>query len=89
MAQIKLGGGVVGITGSIAGNTFARNRSGAYVRSRTMPVNRKTSLQQAVRTALSALTIMWYDTLNAVQRTAWGTYAAAIPMKIVSANHII
>ncbi|GAI58374.1 unnamed protein product, partial [marine sediment metagenome] len=39
MALVKYGGGITQMSGSIAGNTFARNRYGNYVRSRTKPIN--------------------------------------------------
>jgi hypothetical protein len=81
MALIKFGGGVVGMSGSIAGNTFARNRFGNYSRTRTKPVNPNSAGQQGVRDALSFLTSVWASVLTAGQRTAWATYAAAIAMK--------
>lgn len=80
MALIKFGGGVVQMTGSIAGNTFARNRYGNYVRARTKPTNPNTGLQNAVRTALSQLTVRWAQTLTADQRTAWNLYGANVVM---------
>jgi len=38
--SIKFGGGVVDARGSLAGNVFSRNKSGAYMRARVTPVNR-------------------------------------------------
>lgn len=81
MASVKYGGGVVQMSGSIAGSTFARNRYGNYIRPRTKPVNPRTTRQIAMRSAISYLTEYWHDTLTAAQRTAWGTYAAAVSMK--------
>jgi len=81
MALVKYGGGIVGMSGSIAGNTHARNRSGNYVRARTKPVNPNTALQQVVKSALSNLTTRWAQTLTAVQRTAWNLYASNVAMK--------
>lgn len=81
MALVKLGGGVVQISGSIAGNTFARNRSGNYVRARTKPVNPKTAGQQACRAAIAFLVDYWANTLTAVQRTAWNLYASSVAMQ--------
>lgn len=80
MALVKFGGGIVDMRGSIAGNTFARNRAGAYARARTKPVNPNTALQQAVRNNLQALVNAWSEVLTALQRTAWAQYAAAVPM---------
>lgn len=80
MALIKFGGGVVGMSGSIAGNTFSRNRYGAYARSRSVPVNPNTARQQTVRNSLAALTMVWSQTLTAAQRAAWNLYAANVVM---------
>lgn len=80
MALIKFGGGVVQMSGSIAGNTFARNRYGNYARARTKPVNPNTALQGTIRAALSALVEAWNDILSAAQRTAWNLYASNVSM---------
>lgn len=81
MALIRFGGGVVQMTGSIAGNTFARNHYGNYARARTKPTNPNSSGQQAVRAALAFLTVRWAQTLTAAQRTAWNLYGASVSMK--------
>jgi len=80
MALIKFGGGVVQMAGSIAGNTFARNRYGNYVRARTKPTNPNTASQIAVRASLAFLTTRWSDTLTAAQRAAWDLYASNVIM---------
>lgn len=81
MALIKYGGGVIQASGSIAGTTHARNRSGNYARSRTKPVNPRSTYQVTIREALAMLTQRWHDTVTSAQRTAWATYAAAVAMK--------
>jgi hypothetical protein len=81
MALIKFGGGVVGMAGSIAGTTFARNASGSYARGRTKPINRNTGSQQIARDALSALVSRWNDHLTPTERTSWQTYAQNVAMK--------
>jgi len=78
MALIKYGGGIVQMSGSIAGNTHARNRFGNYMRARTKPVNPNTDAQASVRAVIAFLTEHWKDALSDAQRTAWNTYAAAI-----------
>lgn len=80
MALVKLGGGIIQISGSIGGNTFARNRSGNYMRARTKPINPNSARQIAVRAALASLTTRWAQTLTAVQRTAWNLYASNVNM---------
>lgn len=81
MALIKFGGGVVQMSGSIAGDTFARNRYGNYSRARTKPTNPNTAGQQRARQALTQLTTRWAQTLTAAQRTAWNLYASNVAMK--------
>jgi len=81
MALVKLGGGIIQMSGSIAGNTFARNRYGNYVRARTKPINPNTARQVAIRAAMAAMTARWSQTLTANQRTAWNLYASSVAMK--------
>jgi len=81
MALVKYGGGIIQMSGSIAGNTFARNRYGNYVRARTKPVNPKSERQNLVRATLAYLTERWAETLTGDQRDAWGVYAAGVAMK--------
>lgn len=79
MALLKLGGGVVEIRGSMAGNTFARNRFGAYMRARTKPINPRSSRQMAARTNIMYLAEQWRESpLTDVIRTAWQTYANSV-----------
>lgn len=81
MALVKYGGGVIQMSGSIAGNTFARNRYGNYIRARTKPVNPNSSRQVAVRAAIAYLTDRWSNTLTAIQRAAWNQYGGNVAMK--------
>jgi len=81
MALVKYGGGIIQMSGSIAGNTHARNRFGNYIRARTKPVNPNTARQQVIRGLMSTLTTHWAQTLTAAQRTAWNLYASSVSMK--------
>jgi len=81
MALVKFGGGIIQMAGSIAGNTFARNRYGNYVRAKTKPINPNTALQQTIRGIIATLTVRWSQTLTAVQREAWNLYASSVNMK--------
>jgi len=78
MALVKFGGGVVGMSGSIAGTTFARNRSGSYARAKTKPINPNTTLQNLVRATFAMLSARWAQTLTEAQRTAWNLYASSV-----------
>lgn len=81
MALVKYGGGVVQMSGSIAGTVFARNKSGNYARPRTKPVNPKSPRQETARTIVSNLASYWHTNLSVVNRGLWETYAAAVAMK--------
>lgn len=81
MALVKYGGGIIQMSGSLAGNTFARNRFGNYVRAKTKPVNPNTARQVAVRAAMAFVTARWSQDLTATQRTAWNLYASNVNMK--------
>ncbi len=81
MALVKFGGGVIQMTGSIAGTTFAKNRYGNYGRARTKPVNPNTDRQVTIRTAMAFLTDRWAQTLTDAQRIAWNLYGSNVAMK--------
>lgn len=81
MALVKYGGGIVQMSGSIAGDTHARNRFGNYIRARTKPINPNSARQAKVRSIIALLVERWNETLTADQRAAWETYAAAVNMK--------
>jgi len=81
MALAKYGGGIIQMSGSLAGNTFARNRYGNYIRAKTKPINPRTALQTKIRESIQVLTARWSQTLSAGQRTAWNLYADSVNMK--------
>lgn len=80
MALTKYGGGIIQMSGSIAGDTHARNRFGNYIRARTKPVNPNSSRQQKMRAILGQLTTRWAQTLTDAQRTAWNLYGDSVNM---------
>jgi hypothetical protein len=81
MALVKYGGGITAMSGSTAGNTFARNRFGNYVRARTKPVNPRSQGQSLMRLIIGYLTEAWHEELSDSDRAKWATYANAITMK--------
>lgn len=97
MALVKYGGGIVQMSGSIAGDTHARNRSGNYIRARTKPVNPNSERQNLIRSTIAQLTVRWSQILTAAQRTAWNLYASNLNMlnklgetiKLTGFNHYI
>jgi len=79
MALIKYGGGIVQMSGSIAGDTHARNRFGNYMRARTKPVNPKSARQSAARIIIMFLAEQWRESpMDDAKRLAWETYAAGV-----------
>lgn len=71
---------VTQISGSFGGMTGSHNRGGLYLRARSIPVDPGSTLQQAIRTAMGALSARWRDTLTAAQRDDWRTYATNTPL---------
>lgn len=65
-------------SGSVAGNTFSRNRGGQYIRNRSTPVNPQTARQTAVRGFFAQLANLWATVLTTAEREAWDTYAANV-----------
>jgi hypothetical protein len=66
-------------SGSSGGAVYARNRYGAYIRPRSLPVNPNTERQAQVRAVLRNLMIRWNNDLTESQRAAWELYASNVP----------
>lgn len=81
MATVKYGGGIIQMSGSIAGVTHARNRYGNYTRPRTKPINPRSPGQTQIRNIVSQLAEMWNDGMTSTKRAAWDLYATHIAMK--------
>jgi len=98
MALIKYGGGIVQMSGSIAGNTHARNRFGNYARARTKPVNPKSARQMGARILIMMLAEQWRESpMTNEIRTAWEVYADSVnwnnklgeTVKLTGFNHFV
>lgn len=76
MALFTPGPAVSEVRGSSGGTVFSRNRFGAYLRGRTVPINPNTSRQVAARDRFNTLATAWRDVLTQGERDAWDTYAA-------------
>jgi len=71
MALITNSGiGITQFSGKLGSDIFARNSSGAYVKSFTTPTNPNTSYQSAVRTFMSDSVALW-ETLSIEEQEAW------------------
>lgn len=66
------------ISGSINGTTFAHNQGGAYARNRSAVSNPNTGRQAQVRTAMTAMSKMWGQSLTQAQRDEWNAYGGAL-----------
>lgn len=69
-ALIKLTAFMDAISGSVAGTVFARNKGGAYAKSKSNPTNPQTVAQQTVRAAFASIAQSWRGLANQ-QRAAW------------------
>lgn len=78
MALIRFSNLVNDIRGSSGGNVFARNRSGAYVRNRTTPLNPQSSPQMSTRASFGALAQEWRN-LTQTQRDGWNEAVENFP----------
>lgn len=68
--KIKFGSIVTEGSGKIGGHVAAKNRAGAYLRTKTTPVNPSSTFQQNARGILGALSSQWSG-LTAAQRESF------------------
>lgn len=73
--KIKFGALVVDGRGKIGGHVASKNRSGAYMRTKVTPVNRRSAAQMDVRSLLSGIAESWRE-LTADQVAAWNAAVA-------------
>lgn len=72
---VKLGALVAVASGAMGGIVAARNRSGAYLRNRTIPVDPSSTAQNIQRSRMAAGASLW-RALTEAQRQAWNAKAA-------------
>lgn len=65
-------------SGSSGGIVYSRNRFGAYIRPRSVPVNPNTARQITNRLFFTQAVTAWVQTLTAVERESWNIYAQNI-----------
>src|SRR3989442_15290551 len=80
MASVIFGGGVTNIVGSHAGNTFAHNKGGSYVKRKTLGTNPRSERQLRHRTVVGALAKHYTWVLSSSDRAAWATFASTNPV---------
>jgi len=79
MAKIQFGGGIAAMSGKMAGNVYARNKGGAYMRNWVKPTNPATTAQQNQRNTLALKSAAW-RTLTDEQRASWKSWAEDNPV---------
>lgn len=72
MAKIKFGMMMTDARGKLGGQVFSKNRSGAYIRTKVTPVNRRTESQQQNRNLLGTLSSAW-GAITQASRDAWNS----------------
>lgn len=70
MARIKLGPMITDISGSVGGATFQRGRFGYTMRTKPLPLDKHTLLQQRTRTSVTLVQSFW-QALSAADRLQW------------------
>ena len=68
--KVKFGSIIVAGSGKIGGHVVAKNRGGAYLRTKTTPTNPNTSYQAAARANLSQFATAWKE-LSESNRLSW------------------
>lgn len=76
MAKLKWGALAVDGRGKLGGHVLARNRSGAYIRTKVTPNNPQSTYQSIARALLAAFSSKW-RALSQVQRDAWNGAVAS------------
>ena len=70
MAKVKFSALISEMRNKLNGSVFARNRGGAYLRTKVTPTNPQTAAQVAARSLLTTFSQMW-RTLTPAQHLAW------------------
>lgn len=73
MARIQFSALVSSITGSVGGGTLQKNRYGYTLRNKPIPINRRSTNQNAVRGVVSYLQGQWQN-LSYDQRDSWNEF---------------
>ena len=74
--KIKFGSFVVAGSGKIGGHVAAKNRGGAYLRTKVTPLNPNTNAQASSRALLASLSTAWSGLTDA-QRASWNGAVAS------------
>jgi hypothetical protein len=72
MAKVKFSALISEMRNKLNGSVFARNRGGAYLRTKVTPLNPQTAAQVAARSLLASFSQSWRS-LTEAQRAAWNS----------------
>lgn len=78
MAKITFSGGISAASGSVGGNVFSRNASGAYLRNKGIPTNTNTVPQQLARARFGSVSQIWGG-LSDAQKQSFVDQVTAYP----------
>ncbi|MBA7623490.1 hypothetical protein ES703_30886 [subsurface metagenome] len=92
MALIKYGIGIADARGSVGGVVLSKNSTSHYMRTRTIPVNPRSTVcklnndhgfasQSKIRAAMAALTVRWSTVLTNDERLSWELYATNVTVQ--------
>lgn len=59
MAKIKFGAMMVDASGKLGGQVFSKNRGGAYIRTKSTPLNPQTTAQMSIRGIFASISSAW------------------------------
>lgn len=79
MALLQYGSGVAKMSGRVAGQVYAHNKGGAYVRRFSVPTNPSSQRQQDQRTIFGNASAAWRNLTN-IQMDAWKAWAQTHPV---------
>lgn len=79
-AKFSPGAIVSEIRGKIASTVFSRNKGGAVIRNRIVPINKRSALQTQRRQVLASFAAQWRG-LTQAQRDGWNSAAANFPVQ--------
>lgn len=85
MAKVLFGIIATDMRGKLGGHVFAKNRGGAYVRTKVTPVNPQTVAQQSVRAVFTELTQGW-RAISQTKIAAWNSAVQNFPRTNVFGN---
>lgn len=79
MALLTFGGGITAMTGSMAGNTFAKTAGGYIIKAKSNPTAGVTAKSRVSKLITGQLSKVYSVTLSPNQHAAWKVFAASNP----------